>query len=232
MSLVPDKPSPPDVGWRYWSPLLLAILVGVVVLGILVLFLARDEETLAVELLVSIIVGVVFFVGTALFGHKVTFASDLIGKKTCPKCIGIGHFSQTCPQCKGKKSISRPATFGRIGPSSAVRFELNPVKTLGHWQDVTVGVQNTDVAQANYAVRVSVPGASSGESASDTFALAPGGSATTTFKFKIHGTTPYDVSFNVDSSPIVVPCPGCGASGTVVTECPECRGARRVPRIP
>ena len=252
---------------RRRSRLILAVIVGVVVAGVVALFveslssppafLAGFGGALAFETIVGLVIGAIFFVGSALLGPTMKELSDAIGTKPCAKCTAgwvncplcsgsgtrptevdvqgdcpdcnaSGKIQQQCPQCSGRRSITRPATFTPVGPTSAVKYEFK-WKGTGHWQHVTVGVQNTDIMTASFNVSVAVPGSSTA-GGSQALVLGPGGSSTVTFSFKIHGDVPYPVSSQVVPGTVQVQCPTCIGTGSVTVSCATCKGTGKIGR--
>jgi DnaJ-class molecular chaperone len=247
---------------------LIALLLGVVAVVLLAAWISQLRPRPAwlsafgaefvLELLVGFVVAVVFFVGSALLGHKVKAVSELIGQRTCdkcsggtiecpacrglgirpievdvliecPNCRGVGRVSQPCPRCGGSRTIARQATFTPIGPNSVVKYMLK-WRGTGHWQHVTVGVANTDALTASFTLSVAVPGSGTPPQ-TQTVTLGSGGSTTLTFEFDVHGSVAYPVVFNVAPGTISVTCPSCAGGGTVQVSCPVCKEAGKISKM-
>ncbi len=209
-----------------------------------------------VDLVATSILTVILWVGASLVGHKVKEIGEVIGMKdceacvrgkidckdcaksgsreqevtepqTCPSCGGTGQGSQGCQMCTGSGSIVRPGRFSTTPGAPSVRRDWNLLH-FGHFQNVAVGVTNTDEVRASYSVTVSVAGGAP-SSLTASITLEPGQSATPTFEFKVHGGAPRGVQSTVSPSPVTVRCPSCSGRGTVPTTCFTCSGAGKVP---
>lgn len=219
------------------------------------MILGHEGEILLVEGVTTAIFALVAFLVGAVFGPRIKAMAEAIGMADCPQCHGEGNIacpkcdgkgsvavevdvtvpckacqgskkvSITCPVCQGRKTITRTARVQQIGPVSRVRWEWGLLKGIGHWQDVTVGATNVDQQLTGVQLSVQLQGGGSDGAA---LQIAPNGSETRTFTFKIHGDVAYPVSVGVAPGTVTVPCDNCTATGSVLADCPTCGGTGKV----
>jgi RecJ-like exonuclease len=241
----------------YWLTALITSIIVAIIIGAALVVAIDDAKALALELTVTVLVGIGAFLLTSLLGHKFKLVSEFIGKRACERCEkgqnicqtcsgsgrvddtveervdcascgGRGRVNQPCSTCSGSRNVNRPAQYNRIGPTSSVRYELNPLHGMGHWQAVTVGAQNAEQQGSTFGVTVDVPGSTSTRPLGDSLHLGPGASGTLTFEFKIHGARAYSVVATITAGIVSVPCPTCSGTGLTEVSCTTCSGTGKV----
>lgn len=240
---------------RYWVPLFLALALALVALGASIVVIGHEGGLLLVELVIAAIIGIATFILGALLGHRIKMVAERIGMTTCPDCHGDGHVACSrcggqatvpvetdvlgactacngtgrttisCPACGGRRSVTRQARFEQVGPDTRVRYEYNPLKHLGHWQDVIAGIHNLENQPVSYQLGVQVYGAGT---SGGPLQVGPGVTQTATYSFKIHGAVAYAVTVSITPGTVTVQCETCRGTGSVPANCQACNGSGKV----
>jgi hypothetical protein len=169
-------------------------------------------------------------------GVKAVECTDCAGKgsnsKTvqkdvvCSACKGTKKIEVNCPECNGRGTKARRLLYKALGISAETRFSIIP---FGHYEYVTVRIQNSDIATGTYFVRATLADASTSSSRVGR-SLASGAAGTFSFEFKVRGSTCYPASFEVEPPEVVEPCDRCKGGKRITIDCPECSGTGSIPQ--